>query len=307
MGNVGDGILLVDKNEGETSFEVVKKVRRFLRTKKVGHAGTLDPFATGLLVILLGQGTKLFPYLQSTVKKYLATMTLGVETDTQDPTGRVVRRRPVPEIQPELVQAKALRFIGEVEQAPPVFSALKHEGKRAYEYARKGIHIELKKRKVNIYSLEVVAVNPPEVTIEVACSGGTYIRSLAADLGEQLGAGAHLTALRRLSVGSFEVDNAVNLKKNGSAPTSDALQQRVVPLRECLPHMIEIEVDGGMAKRIRDGYRPQWGELAPGKDSPDSCTGEVKVVKGAQLVAILKADSSTQAPGRGLEIMRVFK
>jgi tRNA pseudouridine55 synthase len=306
MGNLHDGIVLLDKNDGETSFEVVKKVRRILKIKNVGHAGTLEPFATGLLVVLLGQGTKLCPYLLSARKKYLATLTLGAETDTQDRTGRILWKRPVSEIRPERIKEKALGFVGEVEQIPPIFSAVKHRGKRAYEFAREGIKIQLKKRKVKIYSLDVMSVNLPDVTIEVVCSRGTYIRTLAADLGKELGCGAYLRALRRLSIGSFDLEDALNLKNDGSGASYDELHDKVIPLRESLPHMNEIEVDAQMARRLRHGYQPERGELILSNHFPDSCEGYVKVVQGPELVTILKVHSSLGNHGGRLEIMRVF-
>ena len=197
MGNPREGIILVDKGEGETSFDVVKKIKKALGIKKVGHAGTLDPFATGLLIVLVGQGTKLAPYLMSGKKTYRGTLRLGVETDTQDPTGHTVSTRPVPEISLEEIRRHALGFTGEIEQVPPAFSAVRHQGKRAYEFARKGIAIDLKKRRVRIHSLEVLGVALPEITFQVVCSGGTYVRTLAADLGKQMGPGAHLRELRR--------------------------------------------------------------------------------------------------------------
>ncbi|MDY7037605.1 MAG: tRNA pseudouridine(55) synthase TruB, partial [Thermodesulfobacteriota bacterium] len=210
MGNNHDGILLIDKNEGETSFDIVKRIRQNSMVKKAGHAGTLDPFATGLLIVLLGQGTKLTPYFMESEKIYRAIMRLGIETDTQDPTGQVLHSRPVPDFTQGYIKEKAKNFIGEIEQTPPAFSALNYKGKRAYEFARKGIRIDLEKRRVKIHSIEIISINLPDITMEIRCSKGTYIRTLAADMGKRLGPGAHLKALTRLAIGSFRVEDALD-------------------------------------------------------------------------------------------------
>lgn len=306
MGNPYDGILLIDKNEGETSFDVVKQIRRILKIKKVGHAGTLDPFATGLLIVLLGQGTKLSPYLMAGQKVYRATMRLGIETDTQDLTGHVVQTRPVPEFEAKTIQKKASEFVGEIEQVPPIFSAVKYKGKRAYEFARKGIKIGLEKRKVKVHSLEIISVDLPDVSMEVSCSSGTYIRSIAASLGRQLKPGAHLTILRRLSSEPFTVKGALNLKKIESGPTDHLIHQKIIPLREALPHMKETEVDDRMAKRIRNGHQPEWEEIAGGSDLPEAGEDYMKFVKGMELVAIVKAGEFSENGKRRFKIMRIF-
>ena len=280
MGNPYDGIILIDKDGGESSFDVVKKVRRILALKKVGHAGTLDPFATGLLIVLLGEGTKLSPYLTAEDKVYQATMRLGVETDTQDLTGRVVMRSRVPEFGLESIRRMATEFVGEIEQFPPLFSAINYKGKRAYEFAREGITIELQKRKVRVYSLEIVSVALPDVTMEVTCSGGTYVRSLAADLGKRLGPGAHLRSLRRLASGPFKVSDALNPEETGSLSRDQILQEKKITLRDALPHMTEAQVDERMAQRIRNGYQPEWGEVSARADLPDFFEGYTKLAKG---------------------------
>lgn len=306
MVNPCDGILLIDKNEGETSFDVVKQIRRILKIKKIGHAGTLDPFATGLLIILLGQGTKLSPYLMAGDKIYRATMRLGLETDTKDLTGRVVRERPVPEFESEYIKEKALEFVGEIEQVPPIFSAVNYRGRRAYEYARKGIKIDLEKRRVKIHSLEIISVDLPDVTMEVSCSSGTYIRSLASGLGKELSSGAHLKSLRRLSSGPFRVKDALNINKIERRSTDHLFQEKIIPLREALPHMKEVEVDDGTARKIRSGHQPEWGEVAIGSDLPEIDEDYVKFVKGMELVAIVKVYKSFEDEKRRFKMMRAF-
>lgn len=300
MGSGSDGVLLVDKDAGETSFSVVRRVKRELKATKVGHAGTLDPFATGLLVILIGQGTKLFPYLTSEDKEYRATLILGVETDTLDPTGRVVRTAEVPDLDPGLVREKAAELEGEIEQAPPAYSAVHHEGKRAYELARKGVPVELEKRRVVVHRLEVVAVDLPEVTLTLKCSKGTYVRSLADELGRRLGPGGHLKTLRRLSSGSFRVEDAVRL----GGP--DELDSRIIPLRKALPRVREVEVGGETARMIGKGIQTGLRLGESFSDLPVPFDGPVQVIAENRMVALLRVVRRSEAGESRFEIMRVF-
>ena len=304
MGNPYDGIILIDKEEGKTSFDVVKGVRRLLKVKKVGHAGTLDPFATGLLIILLGQGTKLSNYLMAGDKAYQATMRLGIETDTQDLTGRVVSKGLVPEFEPESIRKVARRFVGEIEQIPPIFSAVNYRGRRAYELARQGIKVDLKKRTVIVHSLAITSIDLPDVTMTVTCSRGTYVRSLAADLGKELGPGAHLKCLRRLGSGPFRVEDALSLEKLAHLSQNRLVQQIRIPLDKALPDMKEARVDARMAQRIRNGHQPGCDEVGMG-DLPRSFEGYMKLVEGEGLVAIAKVHPLVENKA-SLKIMRVF-
>ncbi|RLB34388.1 MAG: tRNA pseudouridine(55) synthase TruB [Deltaproteobacteria bacterium] len=299
-----DGILLIDKDSGESSFSTVKRVKRILGVKKAGHAGTLDPFATGLLIVLLGEGTKLSQYLMAHEKRYWAKVRLGIETSTMDPTGTVVRTSPVPDLDPKYVEEKILGFLGEIEQRPPAFSAVKYKGQRAYKMARKGIRVELKKRRVLISHIEVIHVDLPDVTIVLTCSPGTYVRSLAAEIGNTLGVGGHLLALRRLSVGPFKVEDALRLAAGDVAELSRAVSERIIPLKEALPDMKELQVDGSMAERIRKGYQPTWDELSGAVG--DFFDTQVKVVKGSELVAFLKTTRNTNRGKVEPKILRVF-
>lgn len=306
MGDPYDAILLIDKSEGETSFDAVRKVRRILKAKKAGHAGTLDPFATGLLILLLGQGTKLSSYLMSAEKDYRATMRLGIETDTQDLTGSVTERRPVTRLDAETIRAAAVGFVGEIEQVPPIYSAVKLKGKRAYEFARKGISVELKKRRVKILSLEIVSVELPDVTMDVTCSSGTYIRSLAADLGTKLGTGAHLRALRRLRSGPFSVNEAIDLKHIGSKGSEDILLRRLIPLRGALPHLKEVAVDDLTAKNVRNGHQPQGVISQIEQVGPRGGDEHIKLVNQNCLVAIVQVRQSLDPDKRTMKLLRVF-
>ncbi len=252
------GILLIDKPEGLSSFDVVRRVRRAVGMRKIGHLGTLDPFATGLLPLCLGEATKLVPYLQPEPKTYRATLRLGEATDTQDLTGRVVsRKEALP--QAEQVYQAAGKFIGEIQQVPPMHSALHYQGERLYKLARRGEAVDLAPRTVTIYRLEVEEVELPRVSMTVRCSQGTYVRTLAADLGAALGCGAHLTALRRLEVGPFKVADAWSLDALEEALPEERLS-RIIPLSACLPGMRRVEVGPLGAARLVQGQALAWRE-----------------------------------------------
>lgn len=204
------GVFLIDKPVGPTSFTMVKRIRRALGIKKVGHAGTLDPFASGLLILCAGRAaTRMIPHLMGGDKEYEATLKLGEETDTQDCLGRVISSRPVENITLETVHRVLHGFIGEQLQTPPRFSALKYKGKPLYYYARKGIDVEKAPRAIEIKSLNCLEQKRERITIRVTCSKGTYIRTLGADIGSALGCGAHLTALRRIRSGPFSITDAL--------------------------------------------------------------------------------------------------
>ncbi|HSD84895.1 MAG TPA: tRNA pseudouridine(55) synthase TruB [Anaerolineae bacterium] len=205
-----DGLLIIDKPAGLTSHDVVNRVRRTTKTRQVGHAGTLDPMATGVLVVCLGQATRLSEYLLGHDKIYHATIRLGVETNTYDAAGEIVSTRAVNVDRAAVEQALA-QLQGEVQQVPPMYSALKRAGQKLYELARQGIEIEREARSVIIHSIELCSYQAPDVTVDVRCSAGTYIRSIAHDLGTALGTGGHLTALKRTAAGPFTLDQALPL------------------------------------------------------------------------------------------------
>ena len=208
-------ILLFDKPLNWTSFQLVNKVRWMIRKScdikkiKVGHAGTLDPLATGLLIICTGKFTKKIPELQGQIKEYTGTITLGATRPSYDMETEVDQVFPIEHISEEKIKEATKNFIGEIDQFPPVFSALKKDGKRLYEYAREGVEVEIKSRKITIEAFEITAINLPEVAFRVVCSKGTYIRSLAHDFGKALNSGGYLSVLRRTKIGDFNVDNAI--------------------------------------------------------------------------------------------------
>ncbi len=201
-------IVPFDKPADWTSFDVVNKVRFASRVKKVGHAGTLDPFATGLLLVCFGKATKQVEAMMALEKEYVTVFKLGIETDSHDLTGNITKRKEVPELSETSLEKVLQKFRGEIEQIPPMFSALKHKGKRLYELAREGKSIERPARKVSIYELELISLQDDELTLRFVCSRGTYIRALARDIGRELGCGAHITTLRRTRIGSYHVDSA---------------------------------------------------------------------------------------------------
>ncbi|MEO1011873.1 MAG: tRNA pseudouridine(55) synthase TruB [Bacteroidota bacterium] len=209
-------LLLIDKPLGWSSFQAVNKIKWALRKKfdlkriKVGHAGTLDPLATGLLLICVGKHTKRIVALQGQKKEYTGTFTLGATTPSYDLETQIDQSFPIDHITPELVQGAIGGFLGEIDQVPPLFSALKKEGKRLYEYAREGKQVAIEKRKVTLYTFEIASMQLPRLEFKVVCSKGTYIRSLAHDFGKALGSGAHLSALRRTKIGEYNVNKAVD-------------------------------------------------------------------------------------------------
>lgn len=209
-------LLLIDKPLGWSSFQAVNKLKWAIRKKfalkkvKIGHAGTLDPLATGLLLICTGKFTKTINDLQCQIKEYTGTITLGATTPSYDLETEVDQNYPTQHISKEKISKVASKFIGDIEQVPPIFSALKKDGKRLYEYAREGKEVEIKKRNITISEFEITAVNMPKVEFRVVCSKGTYIRSLAHDFGKILDSGAHLSELRRTKIGTYNVNKAID-------------------------------------------------------------------------------------------------
>ncbi|NEN75390.1 tRNA pseudouridine(55) synthase TruB [Pelistega sp. NLN82] len=236
-----DGVLLLDKPEGLSSNHALQRARRALDAKKAGHTGTLDPFATGLLICCFGKATKICGAMLNVDKSYRATLSLGSETDSGDLTGTVVQKAPeqFTGITEEALKCVLPRFIGEIEQIPPMYSALKRDGKPLYEYARQGIELEREARKVKIYNITITHFSAQEIVLDVFCSKGTYIRTLAQDIGRALGCFAHLTALRRTSVGPFKLSDAMSLGdfQQTENPQSKLLSLHDLPL-DLLPEKL---------------------------------------------------------------------
>jgi tRNA pseudouridine55 synthase len=240
------GVLLVNKPKGITSHDAVSRVRRQLNTRRVGHSGTLDPLAQGLLVMAVGPATRFLQYLPLEPKVYEARVTFGVATESYDAAGDVTSEAPVPADLDALIEEAKKPLTGEIEQVPPMYSAIKKDGKKLYEYARKGETVERRARTVFIS--EFTEIDAPAENVRcyrIECSGGTYIRSLAHDLGEALGCGAHLSGLVRTGVGKFKLDDAVEL--------DEVTPEDLVPLSEALPPMPLVRMDEAQTKLIRDG------------------------------------------------------
>lgn len=225
------GVLLVDKAEDMTSHDVVAIARRALNTKKIGHCGTLDPMATGLLMLVIGRATKIQDLLMSEDKQYVGTLTLGSTTSTQDRQGEVLETKPVPDFTREQILGAFDGFMGEFDQIPPMVSAIKKDGVPLYKLARKGVEIVREPRKIHVTGYEVNRIELPEVDFTVNCSKGFYVRTYANDIGEKLGCGAHLSALRRTRSGKFTLDRAVTVADLKTAPREE-LYKALVSLAE---------------------------------------------------------------------------
>ncbi len=224
-----DGVLLVDKAPGMTSHDVVAIVRRCLNTKKVGHCGTLDPRATGLLILTLGRGTKIQDLLMAEDKEYAGTMTLGVTTGSQDADGEVVETKPVPDFPREQIDAAFAKFHGDFYQMPPMVSAIKKDGVPLYKLARQGKVVEREPRFVHVYAHEIKEVRLPEIDFRVVCSKGFYVRTYAFDIGNELGCGAHLKALRRTKSGKFTLEHSVTVEEIKTLDPRD-IEKRILSL-----------------------------------------------------------------------------
>jgi tRNA pseudouridine55 synthase len=248
-----DGLLIIDKPEGITSLEVVREVKRRLGVKKAGHIGTLDPFATGVLPIVINEGTKLVPFLGEEPKEYEAVLKLGEETTTDDLTGKVFSRKGWEEFSPETIHAVFRTFRGKIQQIPPMFSAIKLKGKPLYRLARKGIEVDRKEREIDIFNIQVEEIHPPQVRFRVSCSKGTYIRSLARDIGRKIGCGAHLLQLRRVRSGPFTLEKAISWQRLTEILKPEDIFPWLISLREALPSLPEVIGDKRMVKKIRLG------------------------------------------------------
>ncbi|CAN5488736.1 tRNA pseudouridine(55) synthase TruB [soil metagenome] len=252
------GILLVDKPQGLTSHDVVNRVRRILSTKRVGHAGTLDPMATGLLVVAVGPATRFLQYLPLEPKVYEARIAFGQSSTTYDAEGELSESKPVPEDLLAAAKDKVGEFEGLIEQMPPMFSAIKIQGQPLYKYARMGKEIVRESRRVHIGRFELTQDDEPNVLrAEIECSGGTYIRSLAHDLGNAIGVGAHLVGLRRTRVGLFHVEDACTL--------DEVNESRLIQLSEALPPMPLVQIDEVQTQAIREGRSITVSEIPPNR------------------------------------------
>ncbi len=297
---VVDGVLLVKKEAGWTSHDVVAKIRRLLGGVKVGHAGTLDPAATGLLPVLIGKGTRIAEYLVEWDKEYRAVLRLGETTDTEDATGTILESKPTAGLDGATIRAAADKFHGAIQQVPPMYSAVKVAGVPLYKSARAGRSVERRPRSVVIHALEILAVEGRDVTLRVACSKGTYIRTLCADIGAALGVGGHMAALERTRVGPLVIDEALTLEEIATRCGLGQLAEHMVPMDRALAQFPAAIVDGNTADRVRHGLPVPSAEIVhwEGREetplSPDTPL-RIKAPDG-RLLAVGRYPASAGAP-----------
>ena len=257
--SIVSGVLLIDKPQGMTSQQVVSKVKYLLKSdvhdsKKAGHTGTLDPMATGLLPICLGEATKFSHYQLDAVKSYQAIIKLGEQTDTGDAEGEIIATIPVPNVTQAMLQSVTEQFLGEIMQVPPMYSALKKDGKKLYELAREGIEVERAARPLTIYELSLTPLSDQQLQLTVTCSKGTYVRVLAEDIAKALGTVGHLTALRRIQTGDFEIANAITLADFAALDVA-ARFDKLLAVDACVHSLPSLVLDDNQSKRIRQGQR----------------------------------------------------
>ncbi|PLX96931.1 MAG: tRNA pseudouridine(55) synthase TruB [Desulfuromonas sp.] len=299
-----DGILLIDKPVGITSNDVVRRVRRLLRTRRVGHTGTLDPLASGLLPVAVGFGTRLVEFLMEGEKSYRATLALGVSTDTQDSEGKVLEQRDPSGVDCDRLLAVCATLTGDQQQVPPMYSALKRDGVPLYKLARQGIEVERPPRQVRIERLELLRFDTPSAEIEVDCSKGTYIRTLCHDLGAKLGVGAHMTSLRRLRSGFLQLEQARPLDNFDPDNPPKVGEGPFLSLRQALAGWPEVRLDSEAVRRLRHGIPPMLNQVAGDPLSPHD---KVLLLEGERLLAIAMFAPQREKEKRGdFELLRVF-
>jgi tRNA pseudouridine55 synthase len=286
--NVVSGVLVVDKPIGLTSHDVVQIIRRGTGIRRAGHTGTLDPRASGVLVILVGPAVRLSEYVSASDKRYQATIRLGTSTDTYDSEGTITgtaSTTAIENITEEQFNDVLQQFVGEIEQVPPPYSAVKVKGRKAYDMAREGEEVDLMPRKIKVYSLDILEWAPPEAVIDVYCSSGTYVRSLAHDLGKELGTGAFLVGLRRTKSGRFTLRDAVPLRRLQEAFDAGNWYRNLIPAAEALADWPMIELDADQVELVRHGHRVPAESEQTGWARGVSTQGD--------LVALMEVDDAT--------------
>ncbi|GAB4486843.1 MAG: tRNA pseudouridine(55) synthase TruB [Anaerolineales bacterium] len=288
--NAISGVLVIDKPIGMTSHDVVNAIRFGTGIRRAGHTGTLDPRASGVLVILVGPAVRLSEYVSASDKRYQAIIRMGASTDTFDADGRFTRQvQPSINVTEHQFESVLKNFVGEIEQTPPPYSAVKVRGRRAYDMARRGEPVALPPRKINVYHLEVLEWAPPEVVVDVHCSSGTYVRSLANDLGEALGTGAYLVGLRRTKSGRFSLRDATPLRKLQEAFRAGNWYQYLIPAAEALGDWPAVELNPDEVDAVKHGHR------IPA--NPADRPGINNLVRGVsmagELVSLMELDSTT--------------
>lgn len=284
--NKVSGVLIVDKPVGMTSHDVVQVIRKGTHINRAGHTGTLDPRASGVLVVLVGPAVRLSEFVSASDKRYQAIIKFGITTSTFDTEGEITSRRPV-DISFEELEEALSSFVGEFEQTPPIYSALKIKGKKAYELAREGKEFQLEPRLITVHSLELLDWDPPEAVIDIQCSSGTYVRSLASDLGEKLGSGATLIGLRRTKNGRFGLRDSVSLRRLEEAFQTGEWYKYLIPAAEALEDWHTIVVTPSQIDDISHGHR------IPGEPELENSMLARAISEDGELVALVEYDAET--------------
>ena len=299
-----NGLLLVDKHQGATSHDVVRQVRRLFGTRRVGHAGTLDPLATGLLLVAVGEATRLVEFLMEGGKVYRATLKFGEVTDSQDSEGAVLSRHGFEGVTRAAIESACANLVGPILQIPPMHSALKRNGVPLYKLARQGVEVDREPRPIQIHELRPEVYEPPFLSLTVRCSKGTYVRTLCHDLGRHLGCGAHMTALRRLGSGSFRVEEALTLEAIQQLSSVERCRH-LLPLRDALRDYPNLAVRQQAWRRLAHGIPPALSDLVL---APQCETGAIVLLTAAeQLLAIARWAPERVREQRGdFELLKVF-
>ena len=298
------GFIVVDKPAGMTSHDVVARVRRLLKIKKVGHTGTLDPFATGVLPVAVGEATKAVPFLDERQKEYRAVIRLGVVTDTDDLDGTVIAGSPVDGIGEADIRKVLAGFTGTIDQIPPLYSALKRNGVPLYRLARKGEQVEREPRQVTIHTLTVDRIDLPDVAVTVRCSRGTYVRALARDVGERLGCGAHLVELRRTASGSFTLEHARTLEQLADEAAASAGTVAMVTIGDALAHLGTALLTEEGERKVRCGMVPDASDCEDGFPVGGPSGQKLCLVRNGVVTAV--AELPPDPNGGKLRLLRGF-
>jgi len=300
-----DGVVLIDKPEGITSHDVVRDVRKILNVRRVGHAGTLDPMATGLLVVGIGQGTRLIQFLMAGNKTYRARIRLGAVTDTQDAMGTILEEKDWNSVNEAAVMKEVQKMVGVQDQLPPMFSALKTGGTPLYRLARQGLDVEREARIIHVLKADLLGIQLPYVDLVIECSKGTYIRTLAHDFGMRLGCGAHLAGLRRVASGSFRVEESITLEELKASVMEKREIKSFLGLRDALRETPQLEVETDAARRLEDGVPPTLPAISG--EFPPREGDTVALVSDGRLLAVARYQPTRSVENRGdFELLRVF-
>ncbi|MBC2714208.1 MAG: tRNA pseudouridine(55) synthase TruB [Desulfobacteraceae bacterium] len=295
MTNETNGILIVDKPRDITSARVISRIKKISGIQKIGHTGTLDPMATGVIICTINRATRLSRFFLASPKKYAAVLKLGVETDTLDATGSILATRQIGTVSEHAVCEACKQFEGEIYQIPPAYSALKHNGVPLYKYARNGTPVTKPPRKVFISYIKIIDINLPEIRFETECSSGTYIRTLCADIGNMLGCGGHLKALKRIGCGGFDILDAIPLADIESHQTLETIKNRLIPMSDALSEMMPYVADNGLMEKIKYGKSIALTDIKIDIqiDTRDTGSPFIKIIDDEnQLLAVLSPDES---------------